>query len=57
MKTTDTIEKGLESSIVASLVNDAGYIQGDTKAARWANRVLHLTAFPLRSKVAGELGR
>ena len=31
MKTTDTSEKGLESIIVASLVNDAGYQQGDPK--------------------------
>lgn len=31
MKTTDTSEKGLESIIVASLVNDAGYIHGDSK--------------------------
>ena len=29
MKPTDTSEKGLESLIVASLVNEAGYIQGD----------------------------
>lgn len=29
MKTTDTSEKGLESIIVASLVEDAGYVQGD----------------------------
>ena len=29
MKTTDTSEKGLESIIVASLVDDAGYVQGD----------------------------
>jgi type I restriction enzyme R subunit len=29
MKTTDTSEKGLESLIVASLVKEAGYIQGD----------------------------
>lgn len=27
--TTDTTEKGLESIIVASLVNEAGYVQGD----------------------------
>ncbi|HFD87781.1 MAG TPA: type I restriction endonuclease subunit R, partial [Gammaproteobacteria bacterium] len=31
MKPTDTSEKGLESIIVASLVNDAGYQQGDPK--------------------------
>ncbi len=31
MKTTDTSEKGLESIIVTSLVNDAGYVQGDSK--------------------------
>jgi type I restriction enzyme R subunit len=29
MKPTDTSEKGLESIIVASLVEDAGYVQGD----------------------------
>lgn len=29
MKTTDTSEKGLESIIVASLVEEAGYVQGD----------------------------
>lgn len=29
MKQTDTSEKGLESLIVASLVNEAGYVQGD----------------------------
>jgi len=29
MKTTDTTEKGLESIIVSSLVNEAGYVQGD----------------------------
>ena len=29
MKTTDTSEKGLESIIVASLVQEAGYVQGD----------------------------
>jgi len=29
MKTTDTSEKGLESIIVASLVEDAGYVHGD----------------------------
>ena len=29
MKTTDTSEKGLESIIVNSLVEDAGYVQGD----------------------------
>ncbi len=29
MKPTDTSEKGLESLIVASLVNEAGYVQGD----------------------------
>ena len=27
--TTDTTEKGLESIIVTSLVNEAGYVQGD----------------------------
>ena len=31
MKTTDTSEHGLESIIVASLVEEAGYIQGDSK--------------------------
>ncbi len=31
MKPTDTSEKGLESIIVASFVNDAGYQQGDPK--------------------------
>ena len=31
MKTTDTSEKGLESLIVASLVNEAGYVEGDPK--------------------------
>ncbi|MGO9019656.1 MAG: type I restriction endonuclease subunit R [Syntrophobacteraceae bacterium] len=31
MKTTDTSEKGLESIIVTSLVNDAGYKLGDPK--------------------------
>ena len=31
MSPTDTSEKGLESLIVASLVNDAGYKQGDPK--------------------------
>ena len=31
MQPTDTTEKGLESLIVASLVEDAGYIQGDPK--------------------------
>jgi len=31
MKITDTSEKGLESIIVASLVNDSGYQQGDLK--------------------------
>lgn len=30
MKQTDTSEKGLESLIVASLVNEAGYVQGDS---------------------------
>jgi len=30
MKPTDTSEKGLESLIVASLVNETGYIQGDS---------------------------
>jgi len=29
MKPTDTSEKGLESIIVASLVEEAGYVQGD----------------------------
>ncbi|ADJ27172.1 type I restriction endonuclease subunit R [Nitrosococcus watsonii] len=29
MKSTDTSEKGLESTIVASLVEEAGYVQGD----------------------------
>lgn len=29
MKTTDTSEHGLESIIVNSLVNEAGYAQGD----------------------------
>lgn len=29
MPTTDTSEKGLESLIVASLIDDAGYVQGD----------------------------
>lgn len=29
MKPTDTSEKGLESIIVASLVDEAGYVQGD----------------------------
>ena len=29
MKPTDTSEKGLESIIVASLVENAGYVQGD----------------------------
>jgi len=29
MRTTDTSEKGLESIIVAALVEDAGYVQGD----------------------------
>ncbi|KIX11664.1 type I restriction endonuclease subunit R [Dethiosulfatarculus sandiegensis] len=29
MKTTDTSEKGLETLIVASLVNEAGYVQGN----------------------------
>jgi len=28
---TDTTEKGLESLIVDSLVNEAGYVQGDPK--------------------------
>jgi type I restriction enzyme R subunit len=31
MKPTDTSEKGLESLIVASLVTEAGYVQGDPK--------------------------
>jgi len=31
MKPTDTSEKGLESIIVTSLVEDAGYVQGDPK--------------------------
>ncbi len=31
MKLTDTSEKGLESIIVASLVEEAGYVQGDPK--------------------------
>jgi type I restriction enzyme R subunit len=31
MKPTDTSEKGLESIIVASLVEEAGYVQGDPK--------------------------
>jgi len=31
MKPTDTSEKGLESIIVASLVDEAGYVQGDPK--------------------------
>ena len=31
MKPTDTTEKGLESLIVASLVQEAGYVQGDPK--------------------------
>ncbi|WP_448873233.1 type I restriction endonuclease subunit R [Desulfobulbus propionicus] len=31
MKQTDTSEKGLESLIVASLVTEAGYVQGDPK--------------------------
>jgi type I restriction enzyme R subunit len=31
MKQTDTTEKGLESLIVASLVNESGYLQGDPK--------------------------
>jgi type I restriction enzyme R subunit len=31
MKPTDTSEKGLESIIVASLVEDSGYVQGDPK--------------------------
>ena len=31
MKPTDTSEKGLESIIVASLVEQAGYIQGDSE--------------------------
>ena len=31
MKTTDTSEKGLESIIVASLVAEAGYVQGDSR--------------------------
>ncbi len=31
MKPTDTSEKGLESIIVASLVEDAGYVQGDSQ--------------------------
>ncbi|HEY9161717.1 MAG TPA: type I restriction endonuclease subunit R [Desulfomonilia bacterium] len=31
MKPTDTSEKGLESIIVASLVEEAGYVQGDSK--------------------------
>ena len=34
MKPTDTSEKGLGSIIIASLVNDAGFIQGDSKVAR-----------------------
>ena len=29
MKPTDTSKKGLESTIVASLVEEPGYIQGD----------------------------
>jgi hypothetical protein len=29
MKTSDTSEKGLESIIVTSLVEEAGYVQGD----------------------------
>ena len=29
MKPTDTSEKGLESIFVASLVEEAGYVQGD----------------------------
>ncbi len=57
MKPTSTCEKGLESIIFASLVNDAGYIQGDSNVARWANKVLHRTTIPLRSIAAGELGR
>jgi len=31
MKPTDTSEKGLESIIVASLVEEAGYVQGDSQ--------------------------
>jgi len=31
MKTTDTSEKGLESIIVASLIGESGYVQGDAK--------------------------
>ena len=31
MKTTDTSEKGLESLIVTSLVNEAGYVQGNAE--------------------------
>jgi type I restriction enzyme R subunit len=31
MKTTDTSEKGLETIIVNSLVNEAGYVLGDPK--------------------------
>lgn len=31
MKPTDTSEKGLESIIIASLVEEAGYVQGDSK--------------------------
>jgi hypothetical protein len=34
MMPTDTSEKGLESIIVASLVEDAGYIQGNPQELR-----------------------
>ena len=57
MKSTDASEKGLESGIIASLVSEAGYIQGDSKLAQWTNKALYRTAITLRFIATGELGR